>query len=118
MPYIMLFFVGLTTLWAFFGQTLFGSFLPFAKTNGGWLVGLLVLSIGTIILLTFMNAIEENAFSSMAFMKVRRMIVPMDRTKSPTSQPPFVLANGRKLPKSVWPKKAQRVVKPTKNSMM
>ena len=66
MPYIMLFFVGLTTLWAFFGQTLFGSFLPFAKTNGGWLVGLLVLSIGTIILLTFMNAIEENAHNGAA----------------------------------------------------
>ncbi len=59
MPYIMLFCVGLTTVWAFFGKAVFGGILPFVNTAGGWLSGLVFLSIGTIVLLTFMNAIEE-----------------------------------------------------------
>jgi hypothetical protein len=66
MPYIMLFFVGLTTVWAFFGKEVFGGILPFVNTGGGWLIGLVTLSIGTIVLLTLMNAIEEKAHNGAA----------------------------------------------------
>ncbi len=61
MPYIWIFMLVLNIVWAFFAEEVFGSVLPFAATQGGWLVGLLVLSIGTVILLTLMNAIEERA---------------------------------------------------------
>ena len=58
MPVFWLFAVVLITVYSFFAEEVFGSFLPFVKTDGGWLIGLLVLSIGTIIILVFANVAE------------------------------------------------------------
>lgn len=66
MPYIWIFMLTLTTVWAFWADVVFAPFLPFAATQGGWLAGLIALSIGTTILLTFMNMIEEKVVNSAA----------------------------------------------------
>ena len=58
MPAFWLFSVVLITTYAFFAEEVFGSFLPFVKTDGGWLIGLLVISIGTILVLVFANVAE------------------------------------------------------------
>ena len=58
MPVFWLFAVVLITVYAFFAEEVFGSVLPFVKTDGGWLIGLLVLSIGTILVLVFANVAE------------------------------------------------------------
>ena len=58
MPVFWLFAVVLITVYAFFAEEVFGSFLPFVNTDGGWLIGLLVLSIGTILVLVFANVAE------------------------------------------------------------
>ena len=66
MPYIWIFMLVLTTVWAFWAEAVFAPFLPFAATDGGWLAGLIALSVGTTILLTFMNMIEEKVVNSAA----------------------------------------------------
>ena len=66
MPYIWILLLGLNTAWAFAAEPLFGWALPFAKTDGGWLIGMSVLSIGTCIALTIMNMIEEKIVNSAA----------------------------------------------------
>ena len=58
MPVFWLLSVILITVYSFFAEEVFGSFLPFVKTDGGWLVGLLVLTIGTILTLVFANVVE------------------------------------------------------------
>ena len=58
MPVFWLLAVILITLYCFFPEEVFGSFLPFVNTDGGWLIGLLVLTIGTILILVFANVVE------------------------------------------------------------
>ena len=58
MPVVWIFSVILVTVYAFFAEEVFGSFLPFVKTDGGWLIGLLVLTIGTILMLVAANVKE------------------------------------------------------------
>ena len=58
MPLFWLFSVILITVYAFFAEEVFGPFMPFVKTDGGWLIGLLVLSLGTILILVFANVAE------------------------------------------------------------
>ena len=58
MPLFWLLSVIVTTIYAFFAEEVFGSFLPFVKTDGGWLIGLLVLTIGIILVLVFANVAE------------------------------------------------------------
>ena len=66
MPYIWIFMLVLTTVWAFWADVVFAPIMPFAATDGGWLIGLLVLSIGTTVLLTLMNMVEEKIMNSAA----------------------------------------------------
>ena len=66
MPYIWIFMLLLTTVWAFWADVVFAPIMPFAATDGGWLIGLLVLSIGTTVLLTLMNMVEEKVMNSAA----------------------------------------------------
>lgn len=58
MPVFWLLSVIVITIYAFFAEEVFGSFLPFVKTDGGWLVGLLVLTIGVILVLVGANVKE------------------------------------------------------------
>ena len=58
MPLFWLLSVIVTTIYAFFAEEVFGLFLPFVKTDGGWLIGLLVLTIGIILVLVFANVAE------------------------------------------------------------
>ena len=64
MPIIWIIMLTVTTVYAFAAEPVFGSFLPFVKTSGGWLAGLLVLSIGTILTLLAMNIIEERKMNA------------------------------------------------------
>ena len=66
MPYIWIFMLTLNTLWAFWAEPIFGWAMPFAATEGGWLIGMSVLSIGTCIALTIMNMVEEKVVNSAA----------------------------------------------------
>ena len=66
MPYIWIFMLVLTTVWAFWADVVFAPIMPFAATDGGWLIGLLVLSIGTTVLLTLINMVEEKIMNSAA----------------------------------------------------
>ncbi len=66
MPYIWIFLLVLTTVWAFWAEEVFGSFLPFANTPHGWFIGIVTLSVGTTVLLTFMNMYEEQQMNSAA----------------------------------------------------
>jgi len=59
MPYVWIFLLTVTTVWAFWAEAVFAPIFPFAATEGGWLIGLLVLSIGSCVILTFMNMVEE-----------------------------------------------------------
>ena len=64
MPIIWIIMLVVTTVYAFAAETVFGSFLPFVKTEGGWLAGLVVLTIGTILVLLAMNIIEERKMNA------------------------------------------------------
>ena len=64
MPFIWIFLLVVTTVYAFAAEPVFGSFLPFVNTDGGWLIGLVVLSIGTILALLAMNIIEERKMNA------------------------------------------------------
>ena len=64
MPVVWILSVILVTVYAFFAEEVFGSFLPFVKTDGGWLIGLLVLTIGTILMLVAANVKELIAMPS------------------------------------------------------
>ena len=64
MTIFWVFSIVLITIYAFFAEEVFGSFLPFVKTDGGWLIGLLVLSLGTVIALVFCNVAELLAMPS------------------------------------------------------
>ena len=66
MPYIWVAIVILTTLWAFWADTIFAPIMPFAATDHGWLIGLLVLTVGGTVLLTLMNMWEEKVMNSAA----------------------------------------------------
>ena len=66
MPFLWVFLVILNVVYAFFAEAVFGSFLPFVKTEGGWLVGLLVVAIGSILLMLACNVIEEREHNSKA----------------------------------------------------
>ena len=58
MPLFWLLSVVVVTVYAFFAEEVFGSVFPFVKTDGGWLIGLLVLTIGVILVLVFANVAE------------------------------------------------------------
>ena len=64
MPLLWIIMLVVTTVYAFAAEPVFGSFLPFVKTSGGWLAGLVVLSIGTILMLLAMNIIEERRMNA------------------------------------------------------
>ena len=64
MPIIWLVLLVLTTVYAFAAESVFGSFLPFVNTEGGWLAGLVVLSIGSILILLALNVIEERRMNA------------------------------------------------------
>ena len=64
MPLFWLLSVVVITGYAFFAEELFGSIFPFVNTDGGWLIGLLALSIGVILVLVFANVAELLAMPS------------------------------------------------------
>ena len=64
MPLIWIFMLVLTTVYAFAAEPVFGSFLPFVTTSGGWRTGLVVLAIGTILMRLAMNIIEERKMNA------------------------------------------------------
>ncbi len=64
MPVVWLFMVILVTVYSFFAEEVFGPIFPFVKTDGGWLIGLLVLTIGSILVLVFANVKELLAMPS------------------------------------------------------
>jgi hypothetical protein len=66
MPYVWIFLLVLTTVWAFWADVVFAPFLPFAATEGGWLAGLVALSVGTTVILTLMNMVEEKIVNQAA----------------------------------------------------
>ena len=66
MPYVWISMLLTTVVWAFWADVVFAPIMPFAATDGGWLIGMLVLSIGTTVLLTLMNMVEEKIANSAA----------------------------------------------------
>jgi hypothetical protein len=59
MHYLWVFLLLVCCGYAFTPQQTTAEILPFAATTGGWLVGLLVLFIGTIVTMLVCNIIEE-----------------------------------------------------------
>ena len=58
MPLFWLVSVFVIVAYAFFAEEVFGGIFPFVNTDGGWLIGLLALTIGVIVVLVFANVAE------------------------------------------------------------
>ena len=59
MPYLWIFLLLVCTGYAFTPQETMAEFLPFTATTGGWLLGIVVLFVGTIVIMLVCNIIEE-----------------------------------------------------------
>jgi len=59
MPLIWIFMLIVCSVYAFTPRETMAQYLPLAETTGGWIVGIVVLFIGTILLLLVFNIIEE-----------------------------------------------------------
>ena len=59
MPFIWLFMLTVCSVYAFTPRETMAQYLPLAETTGGWIVGIAVLFIGTIIMLLVFNIFEE-----------------------------------------------------------